>query len=85
MKEWTGMDFASLTRAAEDRTRLEGVVAKLSVEPLCVCKIMGRPDNLDIQGKQTLFFVWLFSEKKKTRFNPFPLELFGRVCCHGMK
>ena len=33
MKEWTGMDFASSTRAAEDRTRLEGVVAKLSVEP----------------------------------------------------
>ena len=33
IKEWTGMDFASSTRAAEDRTRWKGVVAKSSVVP----------------------------------------------------
>ena len=32
-KEWTGMDFASSTRAAEDRTRWKGVVAKSSMVP----------------------------------------------------
>ena len=33
IKEWTGMDFASSTRAAEDRTRWKGVVAKSPVVP----------------------------------------------------
>ena len=28
--EWTGMDFVSSTRAAEDRARWKGVVAKSS-------------------------------------------------------
>ena len=31
IKEWTGMDFASSTRAAESRTRWKGVVANSSV------------------------------------------------------
>ena len=31
IKEWTGMDFASSTRAAEDRTRWKGIVVKSSV------------------------------------------------------
>ena len=31
IKEWTVMDFASSTRAAADRSRWEGVVAKSSV------------------------------------------------------
>ena len=33
IKEWSGMDFASLTRAAEDRTRWKMDVRKSSVEP----------------------------------------------------
>ena len=33
IKEWTGMDFASSTRAAEDRTRWKGIVVKSSVVP----------------------------------------------------
>ena len=33
IKVWTGMDFASSTRADEYRTRLEGIVAKSSVVP----------------------------------------------------
>ena len=33
IKEWTGMDFASSSRAAEDRSRWKGVVAKSSVVP----------------------------------------------------
>ena len=33
IKEWTGMDFASLTRAAENRTRWDGIVANSSVVP----------------------------------------------------
>ena len=28
IKEWTGMDFSSSTRAAEDRTRRKGIAAK---------------------------------------------------------
>ena len=41
IKEWTGMDFASSTRAAEDRTKLKGVVAKSSVVPQRPGKVMG--------------------------------------------
>ena len=33
IKEWTGMDFASSARAAENRTRWKGIVANLSVVP----------------------------------------------------
>ena len=33
IKEWTGMDFASSTRAAEDRTRCKRIVAKPSMVP----------------------------------------------------
>ena len=33
IKEWTGMDFASPTRAAENRIRWKGIVAKSSVMP----------------------------------------------------
>ena len=31
--EWTEMDFASSTRASEDRTRWKGIVTKSSVVP----------------------------------------------------
>ena len=35
LKEWTGMDFGSLTRGAENRTRWwKGTVAKSSIVPL---------------------------------------------------
>ena len=30
IKEWTGMDFASSTKAAEKRTRWKGIVVKSS-------------------------------------------------------
>ena len=33
IKEWTGMNFARLTRAAEDRTRWKGIVVNSSVVP----------------------------------------------------
>ena len=33
INEWTGMDFANSTRAAENRTRWKGIVATLSVVP----------------------------------------------------
>ena len=33
IKEWTGMDFASSTRAAEDRTRWKRIVVQSSVVP----------------------------------------------------
>ena len=35
------MDFASCTRAAEERTRWKGVVVKSSVVPQRPCKAMG--------------------------------------------
>ena len=41
IKEWTGIDFASSTRTAEDRTRWKGVVVNSSVVPQRPCKVMG--------------------------------------------
>ena len=41
IKEWTGMDFASSPRAAENRTRWRGVVANSSVVPRRPSKVMG--------------------------------------------
>ena len=33
IKEWAGMNFASSTRASEDRTRRKGILVKYSVVP----------------------------------------------------
>ena len=41
IKEWTGMDLASSTRAAEDRTVWKGIVAKSSVVPQRPYNVMG--------------------------------------------
>ena len=41
IEEWTGMDFASSTRAAEYRTRWKGIVANSSVVPRQPSKVMG--------------------------------------------
>ena len=41
IKEWTGMDFASSTRAAENRSRWKGVVANSSVVPRRPSRVMG--------------------------------------------
>ena len=41
IKEWTGMDFASSTRAAKNRTRWKGIVANSSVVPRRHSKVMG--------------------------------------------
>ena len=41
IKEWTGMDFASSTRAAENRSRWNGIVANSSVVPRRPSKVMG--------------------------------------------
>ena len=41
IKEWTGMDFAISTRAAEDKTRWKGMVVKSSVVPQRSHKVMG--------------------------------------------
>ena len=41
IKEWTGMDFASLTRVAENRSRWKGIVANSSVVPRRPSKVMG--------------------------------------------
>ena len=40
IKEWTGMDFASLARAAVNRTRWKGIVANTSVVPRQPSKVM---------------------------------------------
>ena len=42
IKEWTGMNFATSTRATEDRTRWKGRVVKSSVVPQQPCKVMGQ-------------------------------------------
>ena len=41
IKEWTGMEFDSSTRAAEDMTRWKGIVVKSSVVPQRPHKVMG--------------------------------------------
>ena len=41
IKEWTGMDFASSTRTAENRTRWKGIVANSSVVSRRPSKVMG--------------------------------------------
>ena len=41
IKEWTGMDFASSTRATENRSRWKGIVANSSVVPRRPQKNMG--------------------------------------------
>ena len=41
IKEWTGMDIASSTRAAENRSRWKRIVANLSVVPRRPSKVMG--------------------------------------------
>ena len=41
IKEWTGMDFASSTRAAENRSGWKGIVANSSVVPRRPSKVMG--------------------------------------------
>ena len=41
IKEWTGIDFASSTRAAEDRTWWKGIVVKSSVVAQWPRKVMG--------------------------------------------
>ena len=40
IKEWTGMDFASSTRAAENRTRWKGIAANSSMVPRRPSKAM---------------------------------------------
>ena len=41
-KEWTGMDFSSSTRAAENRRRWKGIVANSSVVPRRPSKVLDR-------------------------------------------
>ena len=41
MKEWTGIDFASSTRAAENRSRWKGIVANSSMVPQRPSKVVG--------------------------------------------
>ena len=41
IKEWTGMDFASSTRAAENRTRWKAIVANSSVVSRRPPKVIG--------------------------------------------
>ena len=40
-QKWTGMDFASSTRAVENWTRSKGIVANSSVVPRRPSKVMG--------------------------------------------
>ena len=42
INEWTGIDFASSTRAAEKKTRWKGIVANSSVVPRRPSKVMGK-------------------------------------------
>ena len=41
IKEWRGMDFASSTRAAENKTKWKGIVVNSPVVPRRLSKVMG--------------------------------------------
>ena len=45
IKEWTGMDFASSTWAAENRSRWKGIVANSSVVPRNLPRLWDRIEN----------------------------------------
>ena len=49
IKEWTGMDFASSTRTAENRSRWKGIVANSSVVPRRPSTVMGYGEEVNIQ------------------------------------
>ena len=51
INEWTGMDFASSTRAAENRTRWKGIVANSSVVPRRLSKVMGLNRNRKVKKR----------------------------------
>ena len=53
IKEWTEMEFASSTRAAEDRIRWKGIVAKSSVVPQ-------RPRRVMVKTRLDYFLIHLF-------------------------
>ena len=59
IKEWTGMDFASSTRAAENRTRWKGIVASSSVVPRRRCE----NQYCIFQSKDRVFFLPKQSQK----------------------
>ena len=44
IKKWTGMDFASSIRTAQNRTRWKGIVAKSSMVPQRPCKVLDRTE-----------------------------------------
>ena len=56
IKEWTGMDFASSTRAAENRSRWKGIVANSSVVPRRPSKVMGE-NTVERHEKEV--FPWI--------------------------
>ena len=41
VKEWSGMDFASQARTAEDRIKWKGIVSQSSAIPKTFCKFIG--------------------------------------------
>ena len=55
IKQWTGMDFASSTKTAENRTRWKGTVANSSVVPRRPSKVMNRTEFYsDLSIKQLI-------------------------------
>ena len=46
IKEWTGMEFVSSTRAAENRTRWKGIVANISVVPQWPSPLMTKSTSI---------------------------------------
>ena len=47
IKEWTELDFASSTRAAEDRTGWKGIVVKSAVMPNDLIRLWDKLDCTD--------------------------------------
>ena len=59
IKEWTGMDFASSTRAAENRSIWKGIVANSHVVPR-------RPSNFSKNVKSKLYYIGNSKTKGQT-------------------
>ena len=47
IKEWTGMDFASSTRAVENRARWKGIVANSSAVPRRPSYLLFQSNGID--------------------------------------
>ena len=75
IKEWTGMDFASPTRVAEDRTRWKGVVC----EVICGAPTTMQGYGIDCTRLDGSHFGWSNCENFKQLHERIVLTLYSLI------